>query len=89
MDKLSRVEYRRIHEYIRRKMGKRPPKCAVCEASGREFRNGTWNIHWSNKDHKYSKDLDYWQPLCTDCHREYDSGLIGTRFDDTNDTTIL
>jgi hypothetical protein len=42
-------------------------------------------MNWANLDHKYTRDLSKWVPLCKKCHSAYDqehfkvySGLKGT-----------
>lgn len=63
----KKAGYRAIHVFIVRKLG-RAIKCSRClKESGR--------IHWSNIDHKYSRDLKDWVQLCSTCHGENDKKL--------------
>ena len=45
-----------------------PPACEGC---GRDDRK----LEWSNKDHRYSRNLDDYRALCRWCHRAYDKEL--------------
>lgn len=57
--------YHAKHEWI----GKRLGKASICENCGT-----TKNVEWSNKNHKYSRNLKDWQQLCAKCHTSYDLG---------------
>ena len=62
---------RTIHKWIVRKLG----QPTICEKCG--IKNLTkQKIHWSNKDHKYKRNLEDWQRLCRKCHKEYDKQYI-------------
>lgn len=52
------------HDFIRRIKGK-AIKCINC---GKENNR----IHWSNIDHKYSRNPDDYISLCASCHKQYD-----------------
>lgn len=61
------VSYRNLHRWVERYLGK-AEKCNECgKDSGR--------IHWSNKDHKYKRNLNDWTSLCPSCHKYYDLEL--------------
>jgi len=60
------VSYRNLHRWVERNLGK-AKKCSVCGRVGIEK-----EIHWSNTDHKYKRNLDDWQELCAKCHNKYD-----------------
>lgn len=66
------VGYYALHRWIRKH--KEVPK--GCENCGKEC-----VLHASNKDHKYSRNLEDWQFLCPKCHKEYDveNGLVDTK----------
>lgn len=59
-----RAGYNPKHSFVARHRGSaKKYQCALCSEQAEE---------WSNKDHKYSRNLyDYW-PLCKKCHVEYD-----------------
>lgn len=57
------VGYYALHRWIRRHKGV-PSACEKCGKTGR--------LDASNKDHKYTRNLDDWQFLCQKCHKEYD-----------------
>lgn len=63
----KKASYRAIHMYIIRKLG-RASKCSKCTKE-------TGRIHWSNIDHKYSRDLKDWVQLCSGCHGKNDRKL--------------
>jgi len=53
-----------IHDWVRTRRGRaREHHCELC---------GKQAVDWSNKDHKYSRNLDDYWALCRKCHREYD-----------------
>jgi hypothetical protein len=53
------------------KYGK-PKKCEECGL----IPNNPADIHWANKDGKYSRDRDSWKNLCRWCHLLYDGNDI-------------
>lgn len=54
-----------IHIWIIRKYGQ-PKFCEICKSTNK-------NIYdWSNKDHKYSRNIIDWQRVCRKCHHKYD-----------------
>ena len=54
-----------IHNWLKRKYGlAKDGKCELCGKKGKD---------WSNKDHKYSRNLKDWWILCRLCHKKYDS----------------
>lgn len=54
-----------VHFWIKKLLGK-PKICEICKRKDKE------NYDWSNKDHKYRRNLEDWQRLCRRCHRLYD-----------------
>lgn len=61
------VSYRGIHKWVELRKGK-PDSCEMCKSKGLRGRE----IHWANKDHKYSRNLEDWMRLCRSCHWKYD-----------------
>lgn len=61
----NKIGYFGLHMWIRRKLGA-PHTCQFCKTT-------EGKIEWANKSWKYKRDLDDWIPLCTPCHRGYDS----------------
>jgi hypothetical protein len=57
---------------IHNRMRKLRPKTGVCEECGRE---GYTEL--SNKDHRYTLDIEDWQELCRTCHTLYDYETFG------------
>jgi len=57
------VTYSALHLWVRRNKGV-PRACESC--------NKECKLQASNKDHKYSRNLDDWQFLCPKCHKQYD-----------------
>lgn len=55
--------YHAKHEWISRLLGK-ADICTICGSDKR--------VEWSNKDHKYTRNVDDWQKLCHKCHHHYD-----------------
>jgi len=54
-----------IHDWVRTRKGRAGSyKCEICKEKQA--------IDWSNKDHKYKRNLDDYQAICRKCHREYD-----------------
>ena len=54
-----------IHTWIRGIKGK-PRKCEDCGTTTAKA------YHWSNIDHKYSKNPEDYRRLCVSCHLKYD-----------------
>jgi len=61
-----------IHWRIEQKLGK-PKYCEHCKKTDKK------KYHWSNKDHKYSLDIKFWQRLCSKCHKIYDMKFNGSK----------
>lgn len=59
------AKYYAKHEYIRRNHG----EANKCE---KEDQTCLGRFEWSNKDHKYSRDIKHWQQLCRSHHKKYD-----------------
>lgn len=56
------VGYAPLHSWVNR--NKTKEKCLFCGSID--------NLQWSNKDHKYKRDLDDYNCLCAKCHNKYD-----------------
>src|SRR5690348_9466681 len=67
-DKDNHNDYTAIHRYAKRQIPK-PDICEKCNKRPAE--------ELSNKDHKYSIDLENWWYLCKSCHTkwDYDNGF--------------
>lgn len=66
------ASYRSIHHWVDNHFGK-PQECNQCgKTSGR--------FNWSNKDHKYRRNLDDYIRLCVSCHRKKDIALKKNEF---------
>ena len=61
-----------IHFWIRSIKGK-PRKCEDCGITTAKA------YHWSNVDHKYSKNPEDYRRLCVSCHLKYDYKFNGRR----------
>jgi len=62
----NKAKYSAIHMWI--KLHKtRTGKCANCGKTGNNKQ-----IHWSNIDHKYRRNLDDYVERCVPCHKKYD-----------------
>lgn len=53
------------HRRIEKLLGK-PNYCEICKRTDRK------RYDWSNKDHKYSLNIEDWQRLCRGCHIKFD-----------------
>jgi hypothetical protein len=60
------ADYSAIHKWIRANYGK-PEKCLYCKTQGKR-------MHWANIDHKYTRNINDWIPLCAQCHSWFDNG---------------
>ena len=60
----DKVSNKALHTWI--KTNKPKPEC--CEICGKK----TNKLDCSNKDHKYSRNLEDYQYLCKKCHAQYD-----------------
>ena len=63
-----------IHNWIKRLKGT-ADHCEKCGRTENPLKKGRY-FEWSNKDHKYRRDLNDWWQLCIKCHRVYDQTLI-------------
>jgi hypothetical protein len=62
----EKAGYSAAHMWV--KMNKtKPDHCHHCGKKG----NG-YQIHWSNIDHQYKRNLDDYVALCASCHKKYD-----------------
>lgn len=59
------IANRTIHDRFVKKHG-RPKHCEHCKKTDKKI------YEWSNKDHKYSENIEDWQRLCRGCHMKYD-----------------
>jgi len=66
-DKASR---RSIHLWVERQLGK--ASNGICELCNKKQARD-----WSNKDHKYKRDLKDWQRACSRCHQHFDMKYNG------------
>lgn len=64
------VGYASLHEWVR----KRIPKPLICPRCHTRL-----TIDLSNKDNKYTRDLNDWEWLCRICHMEIDGRLESLR----------
>ena len=62
----EKAKYAAIHMWVRSHKGK-PGCCTMCGKKGNSHQ-----IHWSNIDHKYKRNLDDYVALCASCHKRYD-----------------
>lgn len=67
------VGYGGLHSWVKKNLGKQ----SLCEHCGDTEQK---KYEWSNKDHKYRRNLDDWQRLCSKCHRKYDMEVLGIKF---------
>lgn len=63
----DRAGYSAKHKWIDSILG-RPTTCEHCGKTGLVKQQ----IHWSNKDHLYKRNIEDWQRLCAKCHSDYD-----------------
>lgn len=61
------VEYRGLHLWIERTLG----KSQACQHCPKAHLTGH-KIHWANRSGKYLRDVNDWLRLCVKCHREFD-----------------
>ena len=62
----EKAKYSAIHMWIKTHK-QRTYKCSDCGKSGNAYQ-----IHWSNIDHQYSRNLDDYIERCVPCHKKYD-----------------
>lgn len=55
--------YQARHRWLYKNV-KKPDSCPVC--------NEKKPLDWANLDHKYSRDIKSWKPMCKKCHYKYD-----------------
>lgn len=60
--RMTESEYRAIHMWIGRKLGK-PSKCESCGETSDSIR-----YDWANTSGEYKKDVSDWKRLCHKCH---------------------
>lgn len=68
---MKKYQYHAIHIAISAVYGK-PSKCELCKG-----KNNSKRFEWSNKDHKYTLNIEDWWQLCATCHRRYDNAKFG------------
>jgi len=61
---------RNFHKWVESRKGK-PMKCDVCGTTDAS------RYDWSNKDHKYTRNLDDYTRMCRKCHYAYDKQRFG------------
>ena len=66
----DKVGYSALHIWVKKVKGK-PEKCKRCGTKE--------NLQWANKDHKYSRKLEDWIPLCRKCHYYYDENTLNIK----------
>jgi len=66
MVKLRTNEYRRIHQWVERKLGT-PSICFNCLKTDKK------RYEWANISGEHKKELSDWIRYCVKCHREIDS----------------
>lgn len=68
----DKVKYKSLHIWIERQLGLAKNKmCLSCHG-----KSGSKAMNWSNIDHKYTRDLSKWVPLCKKCHSKYDQKMF-------------
>jgi hypothetical protein len=84
----KKAGYSAIHKWVTAHFGK-PQICFHCGTKGKR-------MHWSNIDHKYTRERNDWIELCAKCHAWFDKGdphycsVILKRWEDfTGKTAIL
>jgi hypothetical protein len=72
------LTYSGMHSWIRRTWGPASAigKCDQCGKSGLSGRQ----IHWANKDHKYTRSRSDWMLACRPCHAAHDRDHNGVDF---------
>ena len=60
------AKYGSIHGWVNKNFNL-PKKCELCGCTDKK-------LEWSNKDHKYKREISDWQAVCRSCHRRYDNG---------------
>ena len=73
----NNVGYHALHAWVKRHLGF-PRFCWHCKIISPNKK-----YEWANKSHEYKRELYDWIPLCTTCHRVYDTesrGSIRRRF---------
>lgn len=64
----SEVSYKGIHRWIMLNYGAAKEfKCIFCQN-----KKGSFTMNWASLDHKHSRDISTWLPLCKICHSNYD-----------------
>lgn len=59
------ARYRTKHDWVRTRKGRaRDHWCGICKEKQA--------MDWSNKDHKYKRNLDDWMAVCRKCHFWWD-----------------
>ncbi len=69
------------HNWVKRYKGQASKyKCQFCDRQA---------YGWSNKDHKYRKVLEDWQPLCPTCHLHYDNKFNNSKIGFQKSSSVL
>jgi len=82
-DQGNDVEYRGIHSFISRKLGK-AKSCLICGSLG-----GKKGCHWADLTHKYIKELENFMSLCPSCYGKWDSGKLAINLFEWNKRRII
>lgn len=69
------LSYSGIHAWVKREWG----AATSCDLCGKQNLSGR-AVHWSNKDHKYTRDRADWMMACRSCHSKYDQKHNGVSF---------
>lgn len=70
----TKVSYKGLHRWIQLNYGyAKNHKCAKCKG-----KSGSKTMNWANLDHKYTRDIKMWLPLCKICHSRYDQKKFKT-----------
>jgi HrpA-like RNA helicase len=64
----DKIGYAGLHQWVQKTLGK-AKICSECNSSKK--------VQWSNINWKYRRNINDWQELCYQCHREYDKGHWG------------
>ena len=62
------ITYKGLHRWIEIQLGQsKNYYCQFCRGKSKSKK-----MNWANLDHKYTRDLKKWIPLCKICHSQYD-----------------
>lgn len=70
----DKVKYKSLHRWIEIQLGlAKNHVCKFCEG-----KSGSATMNWANLDHRYTRDLSKWVPLCKICHSIYDQKMFNS-----------